>query len=238
MRLTLAGGLMALGLAMPLQAQELDEARVKELVLETIRENPEIVMEALTELQAREQQAQADAAAAILGEHRALLEEGAPVSGNPEGDVTVIEFFDYNCPYCKRAAGEVAALIEADPNVRVIYREWPILGEGSVFAARAALAAREQDAYDAFHNAMMEFPGRADEDTVMTVAELVGLDLDQLREDMKDPAIAEHIAGSMEFTRALGLSGTPSFVIGDALVPGYVDADELQRMVDEAREDG
>ena len=232
------GGLAAMVLAAPAATQELDEDRVRSLVLETIRANPEIVLEALTTLQEREQQAQAEAAASLLTEHRAVLEEGAPVAGNPEGDVTVVEFFDYNCPFCKRAASEVAALIEADPNVRVVYREWPILGEGSVFASRAALAAQEQGRYDAFHAALMELPGRADEQRVMAVAEEVGLDLEQLRADMENAAIGEHIAGSMQFTSALGLNGTPSFIIGDTVVPGFVELEELQRIVAEERAEG
>ncbi len=232
----LGGALAAAVLAMPLSAQDLDEARVRELVLETIRENPEVVMEALTLLQERQAQAQADAASSLLTERRDELEKGAPVLGNPEGDVTVVEFFDYNCPYCKRAAPEVTTLLNDDGNVRLVMREWPILGEGSVFAARAALAAREQDLYEEFHDAMMQQPGRAEEDSVIEVAELVGLDVEQLREDMKAPEIDAHIDASMALTEALGMSGTPSFIVGETIIPGYVDAGQLKEAVAAARE--
>lgn len=123
-------------LPMAVQAADLDEARVKELVYEAIRENPQIIMEAVEILQRQDAEAQAQAQATVLRDQRQLLEQdpNAPVLGNPDGDVTVIEFFDYNCPYCRRAMPEVLALLEADPNVRLVYREWPILGDGSVFA--------------------------------------------------------------------------------------------------------
>ena len=234
MRKVLSAALAGLLLAAPAAAQELDEARVRELVLETIRENPQIVMEALSIPREEQERAQADAAASLLSD-RTLLEEDAPVLGNPEGDVAVVEFFDYNCPYCKRAVSEIDTLLQDDPEVRLVMREWPILGEGSVFAARAALAAREQDLYAEFHDAMMRHPGRAEEASVLEVAELVGLDLDRLREDMQAEAVDAHIARSMEITQALGLNGTPSFIIGDAVIPGYVEAAKLKDAVAAAR---
>ncbi|TNY46951.1 DsbA family protein, partial [Streptococcus pyogenes] len=137
-------------LPIPALADELSESRVKELVLEAIRENPEIVMEAVAILEQRQAQAQELSQAPVLNDQRDLIENdpNAPVLGNLEGDVTVVEFFDYNCPYCRRVKPEVRPLIEDDPNIRLVYREWPILGDGSVFAAKAALAARKQDKYE------------------------------------------------------------------------------------------
>lgn len=219
-------------------AEELDETRVKELVYEAIRENPDIVMEALAVLQQRQAAAEAGAATGFLAAERALIERdpNAPVGGNPDGDVTVVEFFDYNCPYCRRAAPELAALIAADPKVRLVYREWPILGEGSIFAARAALAARKQDKYLEFHEAMMKVRGRAEENTVLRVAEEIGLDVGRLRADMEAPEIEEHIATSMRLTRGLGFGGTPSFVIGDSLVRGLADQTQLAGFVRQSRE--
>jgi protein-disulfide isomerase len=126
-------------------------------------------------------------------------------------------------------------LLAADPNVRVVYREWPILGEGSVFAARAALASRNQGKYEEFHWAMMELSGRAEEASVMRAAEDIGLDVVQLRRDMNAPEIDEHIATSMRLSRAMGFSGTPSFVIGDSLAPGLIDADQMISLVNQAR---
>lgn len=234
-------GALALALAaapLAATAQELDEARIRELVLETIRENPEIVLEAVSILEQRQAEAQALAQAEVLGSQRDLLENdpNAPVLGNPDGDVTVVEFFDYNCPYCKRAMPEVQALLAADPNIRLVYREWPILGEGSVFAARAALAARKQGKYEEFHWAMMGLKGRAEEASVMRVAGEVGLDVERLRADMQGPEIEEHISTSVRLTQALGFNGTPSFVIGDALVPGFVEQARLAELVAEARD--
>jgi len=231
---------MALFLALPLQAaaQDISEDRVRELVLETIRENPEIVMEAVAILEARQAEAQAASQAEVLSRERDTLDRdpNAPVLGNPEGDVTVVEFFDYNCPYCRRAKPEIEALLAADPDVRLVYREWPILGEGSVFAARAALAAREQGLYEDFHWALMGMSGRAEESSVLRIAEDIGLDVAQLRRDMEAPEIDAHIETSMRLAQVLGITGTPSFVIGDALVPGVVDAEQLQTLVTDARE--
>jgi len=231
---------VALSLALPLQAaaKDLSEDRVREIVLETIRENPEIVMEAVAILDARQAEAQAASQAEVFDAERETLERdpNAPVLGNPEGDVTVVEFFDYNCPYCRRAKPGIAALLAADPNVRLIYREWPILGDGSVFAARAALAAREQGLYEVFHRAMMGMNGRAEESSVLRIAEEIGLDIAQLRRDMEAQEIDAHIQTSMRLAQALGITGTPSFVIGDALVSGVVDADRLQTLVSDTRE--
>lgn len=218
-------------------ADALSEDRVKELVLEAIRENPEIVLEAVQIIEQREQARQAAAAASVLSENRDLLENdpNAPVLGNPDGDVTVVEFFDYNCPYCRRVKPHIETLLDEDPNVKLVYREWPILGDGSVFAARAALAAREQGKYEEFHWALMGMQGRAEEASVIQVAQEIGLDIAQLRRDMQAPEIDAHIAASMEMSRRLGFNGTPSFVIGDALVPGVIEADQMIHLTQEAR---
>jgi len=234
---------ISLGLALgPIQstAQDLTDDRIKELALQAIRENPQIIMEAVQLLEAEQAAAQAGAQADVLNNERELLERdpNAPVLGNPDGDVTVIEFFDYNCPYCKRAMAEVQGLLEADRNVRLVYREWPILSEGSVFAAKAALAAREQGKYEEFHWALMGMQGRAEEASVLRVAEEIGLDVEQLRADMDAPEVEEHIATSMRLTQALGFNGTPSFVIGETLVPGFVEEEQLRSVVEETRDGG
>lgn len=219
-------------------AGDLTEERVRELVLETIRENPEIVLEAVAILEQRQAEDQAQAQADVLSSQRQLLERdpNAPVLGNPDGDVTVVEFFDYNCPYCRRVKPEVKAMIEADPNIRLVYREWPILGDGSVFAAKAALAAREQGKYEEFHWAMMGLKGRANEASVLRIAAEIGLEIEKLRKDMDAPEVQEHIDTSMRLTRSLGFNGTPSFVIGDNLVAGFVKRAELEKRVAEARD--
>ncbi|MEP2682202.1 MAG: DsbA family protein [Sulfitobacter sp.] len=232
---------LAIGLAVaPIAgfAQEPSDARIKELALEAIRENPQIIMEAVQLLEQEQAATQAEAAADLLKNQRELLEHdpNAPVFGNPEGDVTVVEFFDYNCPYCKRAMSEVQGLLDVDRDVRLVYREWPILSEGSVFAAKAALAAREQGKYEEFHWALMGMEQRAEEASVMRLAEEIGLDIEQLRTDMEAPKVQEHIDESMRLTQALGFNGTPSFVIGDDMVPGFVEQEQLEALVDKARE--
>ena len=218
-------------------ADDLTDERIKELVYEAILDNPGIIMEAVRLLEEQQQQRQQATAQTVLQDERNRLERdpNGIVLGNPNGDVTVVEFFDYNCPYCRRAMPQVEALIEADPNVRLVYREWPILGEGSVFAARAALAAREQGKYKEFHEAMMGMQGRAEEASVLRIAREVGLDVDQLRQDMQAPEVDEHIQTSMELTKALGFNGTPSFVIGDELVPGFVETSVLADYVEATR---
>ncbi|MSU88483.1 thioredoxin domain-containing protein [Rhodobacteraceae bacterium 2CG4] len=232
---------MAIGLAIApfaSAAQDLTDERIKELALQAIRENPQIVMEAVQILEAEQAAAKADAQTEFLSDQRQLLERdpNAPVLGNADGDVTVVEFFDYNCPYCRRAMAEVQGLLDGDENVRLVYREWPILGDGSIFAAKAALAAREQGKYEEFHWALMGMQERAEEASVMRIAQEIGLDVERLRSDMDAPEIQEHIETSMRLTQALGFNGTPSFVIGDNLVPGYVEKERLETLVDEVRE--
>ena len=218
-------------------ADGMDEDRIKQLVLEAIRENPGIVFEAAQLFEQQQQALQAQAAAQVFDTEKATLENdpNAPVLGNPDGDVTVVEFFDYNCPYCRRVKPEMEALLAADPNVRVVYREWPILGDWSVFAARAALASRNQGKYEEFHWAMMQLKERAEEASILRTAEDIGLDVAQLRRDMNGPEIEEHIQTSMRLAQSLGFSGTPSFVIGDSLAPGLIQADQMIELVDQAR---
>ncbi|MDJ0859106.1 MAG: DsbA family protein [Dinoroseobacter sp.] len=223
----------------PALSQELTDERIKELALEAILENPQIVMDAVAILREREAEAQAATAAETLETQRALLEqdENAPVLGNPDGDVTVIEFFDYNCPYCRRAKPVIEGLVAADANVRIVFREFPILGDASVYAARAALAAREQGLYEEFHWGLMAFSGRVTEATIQSVAEEVGLNYDQLLADMESDAVSEHIETSLSLAESLGITGTPSFVVGDTILPGLVDQARLEELVKDTRSD-
>jgi protein-disulfide isomerase len=172
----------------------------------------------------------------VLDLRRAELERdpNAPVLGNPEGDVTVVEFFDYNCPYCKKIAEDMKALIEADPEVRLVYREWPIINQGSRFAARAALAARRQGKYEEMHWALMEQP-RVTEESTLRAARAIGIDLPRLLNDMNHRSVIRHIALSMDLTRSLGINGTPSFVIGDKIARGIITPEKLTGYVRDAR---
>lgn len=227
-------------LAAPVAAQDLSDERIKELALEAILENPQIVMDAVAILREREAEAQAASAAETLETQRDLLErdKNAPVIGNVDGDVTVVEFFDYNCPYCRRAKPTVTGLIAGDPDVRVVYREFPILGDDSVLASRAALAAREQGKYEEFHWALMALSGRIGEAQIMQVADDLGLDVDQLRTDMDSDAVSEHIETSISLAQSLGISGTPSFVVGETILPGLVDQARLEELVAQERSGG
>ena len=217
------------------QAQNMTEDQVKKLALDAILENPEIIMQAVAILQQREK----DRAASGANTVRLQLESdpNAPKLGNPEGDVTVVEFFDYNCPYCRSAGETMQALLAADANVRVIYREWPILGDDSVIAARAALAAREQGKYEAFHWALMNGEGRVTEAVIFKVARDLGMDIAQLEADMVSPAVEAHIALSNALAQQLGFTGTPAFIVGDKTAPGMLSFDEITILVAEARTD-
>lgn len=253
MKSLLAAIVCASGLVVPaaVSAQSLSHEDVRALALEAVQQqpdlvlkiildNPEVVMQAIEILRERSETEEAGRIRAVLEGQRELLinDPNAPVLGNPDGDVTIIEFFDYNCPYCKQARNAVADLIDGDANVRVVYREWPILGEGSVFAARAALAARKQDLYAVFHEALMSHQGRLTEASVMHVARRVGLDTDRLRVDMSAPDVSTHIDTSRVLAQSLSFTGTPAFIVGDALVPGLVTVDQLQALVRDAREAG
>jgi protein-disulfide isomerase len=219
-------------------AQTLTEEQIKQLALEAILENPQIIMEAVAILEQQRNAAQAEAQAQLLTNQRDFLENdpNAPFIGNAVADAVIVEFFDYNCPYCKRAAADVKSLLAVDDNVRVVYREWPILGEASVFASRAALAARAQGKYEEMHWALMEMRGRAEEASVLAAARSIGLDVEQLVVDMNSPEVTSHIEASQGLAESLGFTGTPAFVIGDALVPGAVPLSDLQGYVAAVRD--
>ncbi|MEM9433008.1 MAG: DsbA family protein [Pseudomonadota bacterium] len=240
MRHVFAAACLVLAVPLSAMAQSLSEAELKALVLDTIRENPEIVMEAVEILRAREAEAQAARAAEVLSSQRDLLERdpNAPVLGNPDGDVTLVEFFDYNCGFCKQVFPRVKALIDEDPNLRVVMREWPILSEGSIEAARLSLAAREQGMYNEFHDALMASRGRAGEATALRIAEDLGLDVDKLKEDAASDVISAHIDTSRALSEALGVSGTPAFVIGSEIVPGAIELDDMKALIAQARDAG
>jgi len=147
----------------------------------------------------------------------------------------VVEFFDYNCGYCRRVFPAVQDLIDGDDNVRVVLREWPILGEESEFAARAALASRNQGKYVEFHNALMADAGRASEASVLSLADDLGMDIDQLRADMESAVVDAHFETSSALAQALGINGTPAFVFEDRLIPGAIELDQMRELVDELR---
>jgi protein-disulfide isomerase len=216
---------------------ETQKKEVEAVIQDYILKNPEIISKAIDALQARQREAEEKASKAALIANRSQLFKDAtsPVSGNPNGDITVIEFFDYRCGVCKRVHPIVARLIKDDPNIRRVYKEWPILGPDSVLAARAALASRKQGKYFAFHNAMMEARARLNRSTIMTIAKRVGLDTTQLTRDMKDPEINGILQRNYALAEALKLNGTPSFVIEDTLLKGGRDLPTMRKLVADAR---
>lgn len=241
-RLT-AAALVALCAAAPASAEEFsaaEKAEIENTVREYILANPEVIVEAIQVLEQRQlKQAQNDDKRLIADNEAAIFEDGfSHIAGNPQGDVTVVEFLDYRCPYCKRAHESVKALLEADGNVRVIFKEFPILGPDSTYASRAAMASKKQgdDLYLAFSDALMEHKGDLGESEVMRLAGDVDIDVDKLKADMEDPAIAEHIRTTYALARKLNISGTPGFIVGDTITRGFVPFEALTQQVAEARD--
>ena len=199
--------------------------------------HPEVVMQAMKAAEAKEHEdalAQSRLQIAAHGSDLAPTAADA-IAGNPKGDVTIVEFFDYQCPYCKTMAPTLQQAARADHGVRIVYKDIPILGPGSLIAARAALASRAQDKYLAFHEALMATKGQLSEESVMAAAAGIGLDTARLKRDMKDPAIDAEIGRNLDLARTLGISGTPAMIVGGALAPGAIELDDLQAMVAQAR---
>lgn len=159
----------------------------------------------------------------------------APVLGNPDGNITLTEFFDYNCPYCRTMLPRVQQLISSDPQLRVVYHEWPVFGPGSEFAARAALATLPGGNYWRMHAGLLSMRERAEEPTVLRVARGLGIDEAQLRADMEDDRIELHITNSQLLADHMGLMGTPSFICGDEAAFGEMSLDELRELVARGR---
>ncbi len=202
--------------------------------------NPEVIVEAMQTLEARRQQAEESEAQSVLDARvdDVFNDPESPVGGNPDGDVTMVEFFDYNCPYCRQVAPVIIDAEADDPELRIVYKEFPILGPGSIFAAKAALAAARQGRYVEFHKAMMNASGRVDEALTLSIAEEAGLDIERLKQDMKDPAVQAEIDGNIELAQALRINGTPAFVIGDEILRGATDLETMTGLIEEARRDG
>ena len=214
-----------------------EQQRIEQIIHDYLLAHPEVIVESLRAADAKQKQKQEDASrAAIVARRKELLEDpSAPVGGNPKGDVTLVEFFDYRCPYCKQVEPAIEALLKDDANLRIVYKEWPILGPPSVFATHVALAALKRGKYARFHAAMMAAKGEITEDVILRVAAGAGLDGAQLKADMAAPEIDQLIKRNYDLADALGIRGTPAFVIGDNLVPGAVDLQTLKQKIKAAR---
>lgn len=199
--------------------------------------NPEILIESVQRLEDQRQASETNELKTAILENgdEIFKSKASPATGNLTGDVTIVEFFDYNCPYCRKAVPILADAAAADQNLRFVFKEWPILGPGSQFAARAALASHSQGKYEAFHKAMMAHSGAIDATSSLEIARTVGLDVERLKRDMEGAAIAAEIDRNFELAGALRISGTPSFVVGDEIARGLVDLATLQQLIAAAR---
>jgi protein-disulfide isomerase len=220
---------------LPLAQREAIEGIIRDYLLH----NPDVLIEALRGAEDKLNR-EADAKAVkVLGDRRSEIfdDPATPVGGNPQGDATIVEFFDYRCPYCKQVLPSLQTLLKEDRKLRFVYKEMPVLGPQSVTAAHAALAAKRQGKYEAFHNAMMAAKGQITDETVYKVAGSVGLDVDRLKQDMSAPEIEQAIKANLALADALNIHGTPGFIIGNHIVPGAVDLDSLRTMIADARKE-
>lgn len=221
----------------PAQRKEI-EAIIKEILVN----NPEVLLEAQNALESKMDKIQADRMATAIKEHAGELYRpaGSPVVGNVKGDVPVIEFFDYNCGYCKKAFQDLAKVMEKDKQIRVILKEFPILSKGSEEASRAALAAKMQGKYWEFHRALLESPGQASEASALRIAEKLGLDVARLKKDMVSPEVKKEIDDTRQLASKMGIQGTPHFIVGDRIVPGAPEnlVELLGKHIAEVRKDG
>ncbi len=238
----LVGLSLAFGSA-TVRADAFDEAardEIREIVKEYLLENPDVVLEALREMERRTAAAQEEERRKLMAALKTQIFDDpmTPVSGNQDGDVTVVEFFDYQCGYCKRMLPAMMKVLETDPNVRIVWKELPILGPVSRYAAEAAMAAAKQDKYLEFHTAVMGHRGRLTEDVVLQRAQSVGIDIDRLKEDMAAPDIKTHLDGNLALARTLQISGTPAMIIGDKLVPGAISNEQIVSIIEEVRAGG
>lgn len=219
-------------------AADLPVEQVEEIVRDYLMREPEIIYQALEEMQKRQAAEQAEQQKQMLStrQDELLNDPATPIAGNPDGDVALVEFFDYRCGYCRRVLSSMQALMDEDDKLKVVFKELPVLGEDSVRAARAALASRMQDEglYLDLHLALMS----ADDLSaggIRSIAAGIGLDPDQLEQDMESDEVAKAIDANYQLASALGIEGTPAFVIGETMVPGAVDKARLAALIEEAR---
>lgn len=228
-------------IASPARAQDdlspKQQEAVKKLVHDYIMENPGIIADAIEALRQKEDLAAEAAAKKTLVERKdeVFNDADAPVLGNPKGDVTLVEFFDYRCPYCKAMADQIADVVKADGKTKLVMKEFAVLGPESVTAAKAALAAREQKKYEEFHRALMRLKEPLTEKTLMKTAADVGLNTDKLKKDMDDPKIDTILKNNLKLAHDLNVDATPTFIIGDQIVTGAIPSQNLKQLIDQTR---
>jgi protein-disulfide isomerase len=236
--------MLMVGIAAPVKAAEPLTTEQKHAVEQVIRDylmnHPDFLIQVLREAQAKAKQDKEDSARQAIVEKRNELvaDKSSPVGGNPDGDVTIVEFFDYRCPYCKQVEPSLEALLKDDPKIRIVYKEFPILGPASLYASRMALAAGKQGKYNAFHTAMMAVKGQITEETVRETAATAGVDVAKAQADMNAPDVEAVLRRNYKLAEALDIQGTPAFIIGDVLTPGAADIESLKKMIASARKPG
>ena len=230
--------------AVPAGAQSFSGAQrdeIQKIVREYLVQHPEVLQEVMAELEKRQQTAESEKARTAVKSHAKALftSPRQVVIGNAQGDVTLVEFFDYNCGYCKRALTDLVSLMKDDPKLRVVLKEFPVLGPGSVEAAQVAVAVRMQDGsgrkYFDFHQRLMNGRGQADKAKAMAAARDAGLDMARLEKDMASDEVRASLEESYKLAEALGLNGTPSYVVGEDVVVGAVGVSTLKEKVAAAR---
>jgi protein-disulfide isomerase len=239
--LLLLTGLLLSGLALPPPAwadefTAAQRAEIVSIIRDALKRDPSILRDAVIALQTEDGEREKSATrAAVSAARDALVTPNDPVAGNPNGDVTIVEFFDVRCPYCRKLEPEMSAFLQADPNVRLIYKDLPILGAPSVLGTKALLAARKQGAYEKLRDAVMRMPPDITRAAIEAQAKKLGLDSDSLLRDMDDPSVQRQIDANLQLAQRLNIQGTPAMVVGDERLDGAVDSVELKRAVAQAR---
>jgi protein-disulfide isomerase len=213
----------------PALSQDISDATIERY----IRTHPEVIVQSLQALEAkREAEMRERQKVALATKQQELFHDPAsPVSGNPKGEITLVEFYDYRCGYCRRAASAVTEIQKEDPRVRVVYKDFPILGEPSEIAAKAALASQVQGKHQAFHEALLASQADMTREEILKIAVTVGLDASRLEADMASPEWQAVIEKNRALAQELGISGTPGFIVGNELVPGALDLNGLRELI-------
>ena len=211
---------------------------IRQIIRDYLIEHPEVLIEAQQALQAKRDAEQVEKSQQAIQRLRddIFSDPEAPVAGNPDGAIALVEFFDYRCGYCRRVKPTLEALLAENDDIRLVYKEFPILGPESTTAARAALASRAQGLYEPFHWALLESEGSFDLDHILAVARSVGLDDERLARDMEEPALDTLIERNAVLANALGVRGTLAFVIGDRMIRGALPLEQFRAAIADARQ--
>ncbi len=230
---------VALATPVAVTAPVIDRTEIEGIVRNYLINNPEVMIEVQTALNDKQEAAQQAASTEIISENNNKIFQSPmdAVFGNPSGDVTIVEFFDYNCGYCKKALPDMDALLKSDTNLRFVMKEFPILGPDST---RAHLVAKSfktlmPEKYLEFHRDLLGAEGRATEESAMAIAVKLGADEAKMRETMKQPEIANAFRTNYELAQKLSITGTPSYIIGNEVVPGALGADALAEKISHIR---